>query len=542
MRPIIRVDNISKQYHIGAARGAARYMTLRESIARAVRHPLDRLRRIALRQEDMIWALKGVSFEVMPGEVVGIIGSNGSGKSTLLKVLSRITKPSAGRVELYGRVASLLEVGTGFHPDLTGRENVYLNGAILGMKRREIERKFDEIVAFADIDQFLDTPVKHYSSGMYVRLAFAVAAHLDPDILIIDEVLAVGDMNFQKKCLGKMNDVTRSGRTVLFVSHAMSMVTQLCERVILLERGRINTAGPADEVIARYNELCLAASQPATPHLTTAASKPGRHFQDALAASVHPTSHTMPANGGRASIRVTAPPTFKWAALTDSGFIRITSGNEGEGTGTVYFSVDENTALSPRKGTISVYGQSVAVLQAAPFNDVPDSHVFYEDIYKLSARGVTAGAGYGIYRPDHTVTRDQMAFFIIRALGEFNPPAPSSPHFEDVTPDRFSYAFIEEMVARGLVSPADGERFLPESLVTREEAAVIIVKALGIRDPHPPRATRFRDVDSARPAHAYIEEAARLGIATADASGRFRPEDNVTRGEIAAMLVRAFNL
>jgi len=260
MRPIIRVDNISKQYHIGAARGAARYMTLRESMAKAVRHPLDRLRRIARHQEDMIWALKGVSFEVMQGEVVGIIGSNGSGKSTLLKVLSRITKPSTGRVELYGRVASLLEVGTGFHPDLTGRENVYLNGAILGMKRREIERKFDEIVAFADIDQFLDTPVKHYSSGMYVRLAFAVAAHLDPDILIVDEVLAVGDMNFQKKCLGKMNDVTRSGRTVLFVSHAMSMVAQLCERVILLERGRINTAGPADEVIARYNELCLAAS------------------------------------------------------------------------------------------------------------------------------------------------------------------------------------------------------------------------------------------------------------------------------------------
>jgi lipopolysaccharide transport system ATP-binding protein len=255
MKKIIRVDNLSKQFHIGAARGAVRYVTLRESLVKAARSPFDRLRRIAHHTDETIWALRGVSFDVNSGEVVGIIGSNGSGKSTLLKILSRITKPTTGRVELYGRVASLLEVGTGFHPDLTGRENVYLNGAILGMKRREIDRKFDEIVAFADIDKFLDTPVKHYSSGMYVRLAFAVAAHLDPDILIVDEVLAVGDLNFQKKCLGKMDDVTRSGRTVLFVSHAMPMVAQLCQRAILLEKGCITTIGPASEVIARYQEL-----------------------------------------------------------------------------------------------------------------------------------------------------------------------------------------------------------------------------------------------------------------------------------------------
>jgi lipopolysaccharide transport system ATP-binding protein len=192
----------------------------------------------------------------MPGEVMGIIGSNGAGKSTLLKVLSRIIEPTSGRVELYGRVASLLEVGTGFHPDLSGRENVYLNGAILGMKRRQIDARFDEIVAFAEVEKFIDTAVKHYSSGMYLRLAFAVAAHLDPEVLIVDEVLAVGDANFQKKCLGKMDDVTRSGRTVLLVTHSLGMVTQHCKRVILLNEGRIIRAGPAQEVVGYYNVMC----------------------------------------------------------------------------------------------------------------------------------------------------------------------------------------------------------------------------------------------------------------------------------------------
>jgi ABC-type polysaccharide/polyol phosphate transport system ATPase subunit len=543
MKPIIRVDNISKRYHIGTGPGAVRYVTLRESIVKAARHPVDRLRRIARNQDEMIWALKGVSFEVMPGEVVGIIGGNGSGKSTLLKVLSRITKPSTGRVELYGRVASLLEVGTGFHPDLTGRENVYLNGAILGMKRREIDRRFDEIIAFADIDKFLDTPVKHYSSGMYVRLAFAVAAHLDPDILIVDEVLAVGDLNFQKKCLGKMNDVTRSGRTVLFVSHSLGMVEQLCRRVILLERGRIKSIGPTEEVIAHYKELCdLEASRQSSPHMIAAASQNGRPPGGADLLAVNPTSHTMPATGGRAKIRITAPASIKWEASTDSGFIKITSGKRGEGSGTIYFSTAANTISSRREGAILVGGQAVAVLQAACFSDVPEAHVNYEDICKLSAHAITSGVGEGNYLPDQPVTREQMALFIIRALGELTPPRPSVPSFVDVSPDRSSYAFIEEFARRGLVADIEDGRFLPGSLITREQAAVSIIKALGHKEPPAPQASRFRDVSPSSPVDAFIEELARRGIVTPDASGCFRPEDYVTRGEVAAMLVRAFNL
>lgn len=203
-------------------------------------------------QEEVLWALKDVSFSVAPGEVVGIVGRNGAGKSTLLKVLSRITKPTTGEVDLYGRVGSLLEVGTGFHPELTGRENIFLNGAILGMKRSHIEHKFDEIVAFAEVEKFLDTPVKRYSSGMYVRLAFAVAAHLEPEILIVDEVLAVGDASFQKKCLGKIGDVAKDGRTVLFVSHNMAAVKALCSRAMLLDGGRVTHDGNVDEVVETY--------------------------------------------------------------------------------------------------------------------------------------------------------------------------------------------------------------------------------------------------------------------------------------------------
>lgn len=199
-----------------------------------------------------IWALRDVDFEVTPGEIVGIIGRNGAGKSTLLKILSRIVQPTEGRAELYGRVASLLEVGTGFHAELTGRENIFLNGSILGMTRKEIERKFDEIVAFAEVDKFIDTPVKRYSSGMYVRLAFAVAAHLEPEILVVDEVLAVGDYRFQQKCLSKMHDVATLGRTILFVSHNMGAVNRLCQRTILLNEGRIVSIGPTSEVIQTY--------------------------------------------------------------------------------------------------------------------------------------------------------------------------------------------------------------------------------------------------------------------------------------------------
>ena len=248
---VIRVENLGKRYVLGQSQESSRYKTLRETITDAVFKPF---RPADLRSEtDDFWALRDVSFDIKKGEVVGIIGRNGAGKSTLLKILSRITEPTHGRITLQGRVASLLEVGTGFHPELTGRENIFLNGAILGMHRSEIRAKFDEIVAFAEIERFLDTPVKRYSSGMYVRLAFAVAAHLEPEILIVDEVLAVGDIEFQQKCLGKMHEVSHGqGRTVLFVSHNLGAVRSLCSTGILLRNGRLMLRADASEVVGEY--------------------------------------------------------------------------------------------------------------------------------------------------------------------------------------------------------------------------------------------------------------------------------------------------
>lgn len=245
----IRVENLGKQYRIEGKQPT--YRTFREAILNSFSAPIRWLRG-ERKSYEFFWALDNISLEIKQGEAVGIIGRNGAGKSTLLKVLSRITKPTKGRVDLYGRVASLLEVGTGFHGELSGRDNIYLNGAILGMSRREIDRKFDEIVDFSGVEKFLDTPVKHYSSGMYVRLAFAVAAHLEPEILIVDEVLAVGDAEFQKKCLGKMSDVTQQGRTVLFVSHNMGAITNLCNSTILLNRGFVETSGRTVDVINHY--------------------------------------------------------------------------------------------------------------------------------------------------------------------------------------------------------------------------------------------------------------------------------------------------
>jgi lipopolysaccharide transport system ATP-binding protein len=247
----LRVRGLGKKYRIGGPQ--EKYHTIRDAIVNSMRAPFRRLIRQGAEQSmNEFWALKDVSFDVHGGEVVGIIGRNGAGKSTLLKILSRITSPTKGEVEIHGRVGSLLEVGTGFHPELTGRENVFLSGSILGMRKREIDEKFDEIVKFSEIETFIDTPVKRYSSGMYVRLAFAVAAHLEPDILIVDEVLAVGDFQFQKKCLGMMDNVAKGGRTVLFVSHNMSAIQSLCERVLLIDHGSIMADGKANEVVRQY--------------------------------------------------------------------------------------------------------------------------------------------------------------------------------------------------------------------------------------------------------------------------------------------------
>lgn len=253
----IRVEGLSKQYRIGRKRQG--YKTIRETLMDAFAAPVRRAGKLlrgqatgAAELDKTIWALRDVSLEIGRGEVVGIIGRNGAGKSTLLKIVSRITEPTSGYADVHGRVGSLLEVGTGFHPELTGRENIYLNGAILGMKRAEIGRKFDEMVAFAEVDDFIDTPVKHYSSGMYLRLAFAVAAHLEPEIMLVDEVLAVGDARFQKKCMNKMQDVGQEGRTVLFVSHSMPAITRLCERVILLDEGNMLKDGKPHEVVSMY--------------------------------------------------------------------------------------------------------------------------------------------------------------------------------------------------------------------------------------------------------------------------------------------------
>jgi lipopolysaccharide transport system ATP-binding protein len=248
MNPAIKIENVSKRYRIGGLHPG--YMTFRQLLGDAVTAPFRKLK--SGNGYQTLWALSDINLEIGQGELVGIIGHNGAGKSTLLKILSRVTKPTTGQVELFGRVGSLLEVGTGFHPDLTGRENIFLSGAILGMRRAEIERKFEEIVAFSELEKFIETSVKWYSSGMYVRLAFSVAAHLEPEILMMDEVLAVGDAAFQQKCLDKMHEIRQQGRTILFVSHDMPAITRLCKRVVLLENGRITFDGESREVVKRY--------------------------------------------------------------------------------------------------------------------------------------------------------------------------------------------------------------------------------------------------------------------------------------------------
>jgi lipopolysaccharide transport system ATP-binding protein len=249
MRPIVQIRDLGKRYHLLRRRN--RNPTLREAVMGAFKSPWQSL--VQGPEHSYFWALRHATVDVMPGEVIGIIGPNGAGKSTLLKLLARITKPTEGEADIYGRVGSVLEVGTGFHPDLTGRENVYMNAAILGMPRREIKRKLDEIIAFSEVEQFLEMPVKYYSSGMYVRLAFAVAAHLEPDVLILDEVLAVGDVNFQVKCREKMSQVHREGRTVFFVSHNMQAIAEICNRVLLVKEGRLTDSSDVKATISEYS-------------------------------------------------------------------------------------------------------------------------------------------------------------------------------------------------------------------------------------------------------------------------------------------------
>lgn len=304
---VIRVEGVSKRYRLGEVQ--PRFPTLRDALTASARRAgamvFSPLRSFRERTPDeTFWALRDVSFEVEQGEVVGIIGGNGAGKSTLLKILSRITEPTEGRVVIQGRVGSLLEVGTGFHPELTGRENTFLNGAILGMTRSEIARKFDEIVAFAEVERFIDTPVKHYSSGMYLRLAFAVAAHLEPEILIVDEVLAVGDASFQKKCLGKMGDVARQGRTVLFVSHNMDAVQRLCTRTLMLERGRVVAEGLTESVVSRYLSRNQGPAGPETWLNLQNAARSGSGEVRFVAARYagDPTAGSVPTTGGELKV------------------------------------------------------------------------------------------------------------------------------------------------------------------------------------------------------------------------------------------------
>jgi lipopolysaccharide transport system ATP-binding protein len=323
MQPALRIDNLSKRFQVqrSAPRGAYGYRTLREELGRLAGAALRRVRGgRSLPPTEDFWALRNVGFEVQPGEVVGIIGRNGAGKSTLLKVLSRITKPTSGRIELRGRVGSLLEVGTGFHPELTGRENIFLNGSILGMTRNEISRKFDEIVEFAEVERFLDTPVKRYSSGMYVRLAFGVAASLRPEILIVDEVLAVGDMSFQRKCMGRMREVGRSGCTVLFVSHNMPAVESLCTRAILLDGGEVVRDGGVREMIGEYNRRVMS-SHSGQGVSVADMDAPGRKLKVFRSATLideygEPTNHLPLGSEFRIRLTLDAPRPIHYPAIT----------------------------------------------------------------------------------------------------------------------------------------------------------------------------------------------------------------------------------
>lgn len=354
MPPMIEVSQLGKRYRIGSH--VRRESTLRELLASPFR---KRAAAARTQPERVFWALRNLSFNVAPGEIVGIIGANGAGKSTLLKILSRITDPTEGRAVLHGRMASLLEVGTGFHPELTGRENIFLNGAVLGMRNAEIRERFDEIVAFAEIEKFLDTPVKHYSSGMSVRLGFAVAAHLQPEILVVDEVLAVGDMAFQKKCLGKMSEVSRTGRTILFVSHNMAAVENLCSRGIVLKSGELLFDGEVKTAIAQYLTLSHSIAG-GDSHIVDLAEAPTRkpHNQPILQRVELFTNHGEPApralqTGAELRIRLT----LRFPSHSEVPLFQVGIGFNtifGQRVLTLHTSFDPELAYDPVSGQVTL--------------------------------------------------------------------------------------------------------------------------------------------------------------------------------------------
>jgi len=387
----IRVEGLSKEYTIGGRKSS--YRTLRETITDTMKSvamaPVNLVRgRRTSEPAERFLALRDVSFTVKRGEVVGVIGRNGAGKSTLLKVLSRITEPSEGYADIHGRVGSLLEVGTGFHPELTGRENIFLNGAILGMKRSDIERQFDAIVAFSEVEKFVDTPVKHYSSGMYLRLAFAVAAHLDPEILLVDEVLAVGDMAFQKKCMGKMDEVARQGRTVLFVSHNMGAVRSLCEKGIVLDKGTVVHEGAIGPSIEAYYRLAAAAEK--------ADSANGRVGFGAIALTSHPSSTIQQSDRFSVSTTLALPERvagFRLICVLEDMHQRVVfhlqrNSHEfraGGWEGTHAISLDL-PALWLEPGLYTLY------FKAFPWGDVAQARIV-SDVFRLDVAGDSSGTG-----------------------------------------------------------------------------------------------------------------------------------------------------
>ncbi|MDQ6672230.1 MAG: ABC transporter ATP-binding protein [Chloroflexota bacterium] len=410
----VRVENLGKQYHIGER---AHYKTVRETFSGLVGTPFARMRGRSREKSssdhfrtNTFWALRNVSFELKQGELLGIIGRNGAGKSTLLKILSQITEPTEGVADIRGRVRSLLEVGTGFHPELTGRENIFLNGAILGMKRAEIARKFDEIVAFAEIARFIDTPVKWYSSGMYTRLAFSVAAHLEPDVLIVDEVLAVGDTSFQARCLAKMQEVSEGGRTVFFVSHMMHAISKLCQRVMLIDGGMVVADGSADQVVSDYMELVVGTT--GTKHWAEPSAAPG-------AGSIHLRSVRVRLEDGQVTdtVDVSSPVAIEMQFdVLDPDLLLVPTFQFFDRQGTCLF-VSSNPRLSSRPTAVGRYTSTcwipgnflaegtvmaTAVIASA---DSPTLHIYEQHAVAFEVTDNTARALTGYLGPYPGVVR-----------------------------------------------------------------------------------------------------------------------------------------